>query len=153
MILPGQEIEKRGLLYPILPRSEFHGCTYGLGPASYDVRVEFDAVGKILEWRIQPGEFLLASTMERFDMPADIAGVVFDKSSLVRRGLTVHNTFIDPGWNGYLTLELTNNGKEPIILRRGQGIAQIVFQALLRPTEKPYSGKYQNQERGPQEAR
>ncbi len=153
MILPGQEIERRGLLTPILPRSRFNECTYGLGPAGYDVRVEFDSHGSIEHLTLEPGDYLLASTMEQFFMPDDVAATVYDKSTLVRRGMTVQNTFIEPGWRGHLTLELTNHSREPILLRRGQGIAQVVFQALLKSAQDPYEGKYQNQGRGPQEAR
>lgn len=153
MILPGQEICARGLVHPILRRTVLNGCTYGLGAASYDVRVEFDDAGRVEEYLLEPGEFILAATMEQFNMPNDVAATVYDKSSLVRRGMTVHNTFIDPGWRGYLTLEITNNGREMIHLRRGQGIAQVVFQKLLYPADEPYNGKYQDQGRGPQEAR
>jgi dCTP deaminase len=86
-------------------------------------------------------------------MPDDILGVVHDKSSWARRGLTVQNTLIEPGWRGFLTLEITNHSHESIVLKRGMAIAQVVFHRLDEAAERPYSGKYQGQGPGPQEAR
>lgn len=126
--------------------------TYGLGPAGYDVRVEFDAEGEIPFIHMEPGEFRLASTVELFHMPLHIIGIVHDKSTWARRGLAVQNTVIEPGWGGHLTLELTNHGTEELKIYRGQAIAQILFHMLTSPTDG-YEGKYQNQERGPVEAR
>lgn len=86
-------------------------------------------------------------------MPNNLLGKVCDKSSWARRGLVVQNTVIEPGWHGYLTLELSNIGDEVISITRGTPIAQIVFHLLLEDTEQPYSGRYQNQDPGPQQAR
>jgi dCTP deaminase len=122
------------------------GTTFGLGPCGYDVRLDQNVV-------LAPGDFTLASTMEYFTMPADVVGVVHDKSTWARRGLAVQNTVIEPGWCGYLTLELTNHSALEIVLSEGTPVAQILFHALDRETDSPYSGKYQNQERGPQSAR
>ncbi|MEE8389917.1 MAG: dCTP deaminase [Anaerolineae bacterium] len=153
MILPGQEILKRGLVSPTLQPGTLNGCSFGLGSAGYDVRVEFDDTG-LREWYfLEPGEFLLASTMEQFSMSIDVVGIVHDKSSLARRGVSVQNTVIEPGWCGFLTLEIANHGKDCVGLRRGQGIAQVLFHLLSAPAEMLYNGKYQNQGRGPQEAR
>jgi dCTP deaminase len=136
----------------MVDRSVFVGAwgtvTYGLGPAGYDVTA--DVPGQITLW---PGNFRLIATVERFDMPDDLVGYVHDKSSWARRGLTVQNTVIEPGWRGYLTLELTHHGETPLVIDHGVGIAQIVFHELDRPTERPYEGKYQDQEQGPQGAR
>lgn len=96
---------------------------------------------------------MLLSTMERFTMPNDVVGIVHDKSTWARRGLAVQNTVIEPGWSGYLTLEVTNHGHDVIQCWGGVGIAQIIFHRLDEPTDMPYDGKYQNQERGPQRAR
>lgn len=126
--------------------------TYGLGPAGYDVRVEFDKDGNQPYLLIPPGGFALASTIERFSMPVDVIAFVHDKSSWARRGIAVQNTVIEPGWAGWLTLELTNHSKEEICLEHGMPIAQIVFHQLDQPADS-YSGKYHNQERGPQKAR
>ena len=82
-------------------------------------------------------------------MPKNILGVAHDKSTWVRRGLTVQNTVIDPGWCGHLTLEISNHGKERLVIKLGDPIAQIVFHLLDMPSLYAYDGKYQNQERGP----
>jgi len=79
--------------------------------------------------------------------------VVHDKSSWIRKGLTLGNTVLEPGWRGYLTLELIYHGEGELIICEGDPIAQIAFEFLDAPTEQPYDGKYQNQERGPQPAR
>jgi len=86
-------------------------------------------------------------------MPLDLLGRVTDKSTWARRFLTVQNTIIEPGWCGYLTLELTNHSDVDIHIMRGMPIAQIIFDVLDEPTEKPYMGKYQNQQSGPVAAR
>lgn len=122
------------------------GTSYGLSAASYDVRLD-------QEIHLPRGQFILASTIERFQMPPDLMAIVHEKSSLARQGVAVQNTLIDPGWNGYLTLELSNHGSDTFKLPEGSPIAQIVFHLLDFPTEQPYRGKYQDQERGPQEAR
>jgi len=65
----------------------------------------------------------------------------------------VQNTIFDPGWRGYATLELTNHGRSSLTILAGDPIAQVVCYLLTEPTTQPYSGKYQNQEAGPQHAR
>lgn len=154
MVLSAQTIFELDLIYPLYQRTEFMGLTYGISACGYDVRVEFDVAGFDLELTIPPNGFVLASTIEHFTIPNDIVGIVHDKSSWARKGLTVQNTVIEPGWSGYLTLELTNhNSDKSIKLIRGLPIAQVVFHYLDKPTQYPYSGKYQNQNRGPQESR
>ena len=85
-------------------------------------------------------------------MPTGVLGIVHDKSSWARQGLAVQNTVIEPGWRGWLTLELTNHGKDTLIIYEGTGICQVVFHYLDAPTDQPYDGKYNNQPRGPQPA-
>lgn len=154
MILSGQEISKHGIITPFNSRTEVEygdlRYTYGCGPAGYDVRVEFEP--NQTQWLLAPGEFRLASTIERFKMPKDILGEVKDKSSWARRGIAVQNTVIEPGWEGYLTLELTNHSQQYILIEAGMPIAQVVFHFVFGDVT-PYDGKYQNQERGPQLAR
>ena len=87
--------------------------------------------------RIPPGGFTLASTLEEFDMPDDVLGIVHDKSTWARMGLAAQNTVIEPGWNGYLTLELTNHGDEEIFIDDGTPIVQIIFHMLDQPAEPP----------------
>jgi hypothetical protein len=64
----------------------------------------------------------------------------------------VQNTHLDPGWSGWLTLEISNNSLDEIVINAGEPIAQLVFELLDVPTEQPYAGKYQHQKRGPQSA-
>lgn len=146
MILSAQTIEKLKPLSPIVPKGVQNGLSYGLSSASYDVRVDQD----ILLW---PGRFVLASTIEVFDMPHHLAAIVHDKSTLARRGICVQNTFIDPGFKGWLTLEITNHSWRFWRMRKGDPVAQIVFHVLDEPTNAPYRGKYQQQERGAQKPR
>ena len=120
----------------------------GCGPAGYDLGL--DQVlraphGSAPGWTVNPGDFILASAMEHFEMPDFLLGKVCDKSSWARRGLAVQNTVIEPGWHGYLTLEMTNHGTDPLFLPRGAGICQVIFHVLDEPTAMPYSGKYQGQ--------
>lgn len=151
-VLSGQSILRRRILEPCCERTAENGYSFGLGPAGYDLRLDLGQVGvegKFLE----PGEFLLAATLERFTMPPDLLGIVHDKSTWARRGLTVQNTVIEPGWRGYLTLELHNHGPDILQLPQGVGIAQVIFHMLDEPAQNPYDGKYQDQEAGPQHAR
>lgn len=175
MILSGKTIEKLQIIRPTLPRTREFGMTYGLGPAGYDMRVDLgpnkndihyltepDSPAGVTEasyiptnipycW-LNPGEFMLAATMEKFHMPKDVMGIVHDKSTWARRGLAAQNTVIEPGWRGYLTLELTNHSAGAILIKRGMPIVQVVFHQVDQMTEG-YEGKYQDQERGPVEAR
>jgi dCTP deaminase len=153
MILSAQSIRIRclewtpPLLAPFVERGVSPGGrSFGLSSASYDVRIDQDMI-------IAPHGFMLASIVEHFSMHADLAGTVRDKSTWARLGLAVQNTYLDPGWCGYLTVELSNHSDAEIRIARNEPIAQIVFEFLDRPTEAPYHGKYQNQERGPQAAR
>jgi len=106
---------------------------------------------------LHPGEFVLGSTLERVALPTDLVARLEGKSSLGRLGLLIHSTagYVDPGWNGYLTLELSNVANLPITLYPGMKIGQISFFRLTTPAETPYGGagsKYQGQ-RGPTASR
>jgi dCTP deaminase len=146
MILPAQAIREARLVYPMHERSRHLGATYGIGPSGYDVRL----AETIWLW---PGRFVLASTLERFEMPTDVLGVVHDKSTWARCGIACQNTVIEPGWRGFLTLEITMHAWRFRRLPAGTPIAQIVFHRLETATERPYRGKYQDQSAGPQRAR
>lgn len=148
MILSGVTIQSLQIMEPFFERTKHEGMTFGCGPAGYDVRVEFDGSGEKSVQTIFPGQFLLASTIEKFRMPPDVIGIVHDKSTWARRGLTVQNTVIEPGWFGWLTLELTNHSKNSLVLKRGMPIAQIIFHRIDAVTDG-YHGKYQHQRRGP----
>lgn len=145
MILPYQKVkalcESIGLVEPSVERSKAFGMSYGLSSAGYDVRVAESL------W-VASGEFALASTMEHFNIPHDVMPHVVDKSSWARRGLCVQNTVIEPGWRGYLTIELTNHSMDGIAIQKGMPICQLVFHQLSEPTQLPYNGKYQDQPHG-----
>ncbi|HVM00822.1 MAG TPA: dCTP deaminase [Egibacteraceae bacterium] len=104
---------------------------------------------------LHPGEFVLAATFERIVLADDIVARIEGKSSLGRLGLLTHATagFVDPGWDGWLTLELSNVSTLPIALYPGMKIGQIAFFELSTPADRPYGSdalgsKYQGQ-RGP----
>lgn len=108
---------------------------------------------------LHPGEFVLASTFEFVTLPDDVAARLEGKSSLGRLGLLTHSTagFIDPGFSGHITLELSNVATLPITLWPGMKIGQLCFFRLSSPAEKPYgskeySSRYQGQ-RGPTASR
>ena len=102
---------------------------------------------------LHPGEFVLASTLEYIEVPDDIVARLDGKSSLGRMGLIIHSTagYVDPGWKGNLTLELTNVARLPITLYYGMKIGQISFLRLTAPAQRLYGSpglgsKYQGQQ-------
>ena len=101
---------------------------------------------------LHPGEFVLGSTLERIRLPDDLVARLEGKSSLGRLGLLIHSTagFIDPGWDGHVTLELSNVANLPITIYYGMKIGQVSFVQLSEPAETPYGtdgigSKYQGQ--------
>lgn len=101
---------------------------------------------------LHPGEFVLGATAERVALPDDLVGRLEGKSSLGRLGLLIHSTagFVDPGFDGFLTLELSNVANLPITVYPGMKIGQISFLRMTSPAERPYGSsalgsKYQNQ--------
>ncbi|NBW73752.1 MAG: dCTP deaminase, partial [Microbacteriaceae bacterium] len=108
---------------------------------------------------LHPGEFVLASTYEVITLPDDIAGRLEGKSSLGRLGLLTHSTagFIDPGFSGHITLELSNVANLPVKLYPGMKIGQLCFFQLSSASETPYgSAKYNSRyqgQRGPTASR
>ena len=108
---------------------------------------------------LHPGEFVLGSTHERVKLPIDLVARLEGKSSLGRLGLLIHSTagFVDAGWDGHLTLELSNVANLPITLYPGMKIGQISFLRMTTPADTPYGSKaagskYQGQ-RGPTPSR
>jgi dCTP deaminase len=106
---------------------------------------------------LHPGEFVLGSTLERVAIPGDLVARLEGKSSLGRLGLLIHSTagYVDPGWDGTLTLELSNVANLPITLYPGMKIGQISFFQLSTPADQQYGSagnKYQGQ-RGPTPSR
>jgi dCTP deaminase len=92
---------------------------------------------------IHPGEFVLGAVNEYVKFPDDLAGAVDGRSSLGRLGVVVHitSTFVDPGWEGKLVLEITNVGKMPVALYPGMRICKLVFMQLSSTCERPYYKK------------
>lgn len=146
-------------------KMRFEGTSYGLSEAGYDIRIKQrvlfinDAYGARTvvsnpdtgEEETFMGHFVLASTIDYFQTPGNLVGTVKDKSTWARRGLSVFNTVIEPGWNGYLTLELVYHGHENLEILPGQGIAQVLY-GLLENEGDYGDGKYQNAADKPQVA-
>lgn len=150
MILSAQSIRVRCLgkfpmVEPFHDRTIHEGRTFGLSSCGYDVRL----ARSVWLW---PFYGRLNSIVEFIDLPDDVCAEVKDKSTNARLFVLVQNTIIEPGWRGYLTLELTRFLPWPIYLKKGTPIAQIVFNLLDEPTRQPYRGKYQNQQKGAQAA-
>jgi dCTP deaminase len=108
---------------------------------------------------LHPDGFVLASTYERVSLPADLAARVEGKSSLGRLGLVVHTTagFVDPGFRGYITLELKNLNVDPILLWPGMKIGQLCLFRLDSRAERPYgsraAGSHYQDQTGPTPSR
>jgi dCTP deaminase len=135
----------------------FHNARYPY----VDVKQELEDLTELVEvsddrpFILHPGEFALGSTLERIRLPDDLVARLEGKSSLGRLGLLIHSTagFIDPGWDGQVTLELSNVLNLPITIYPGMKIGQLSFVQLTEPAEKPYGtadvgSKYQGQ-KGP----
>jgi dCTP deaminase len=111
-----------------------------------DVRADQPELTELVEiggddpFILHPGEFVLGSTFERVALPNDLVARLEGKSSLGRLGLLIHSTagYVDPGWEGNLTLELSNVANLPITLYDGMKIGQISFQRLSSPAEVAY---------------
>jgi dCTP deaminase len=127
-------------------------------PAYIDVRRSLDHLNELVEldednaFFLNPGELVLVSTLESITLPDDIVGRLEGKSSLGRVGLLIHSTagYVDPGWQGHLTIELSNVAKLPITLYYKMKIGQISFLRLTSPVDRLYGtaelrSKYQGQ--------
>ena len=122
-----------------------------------DVKQEQEDLTELVEigdepFILHPGEFVLGSTLERVRLPDDLVARLEGKSSLGRLGLLIHSTagFIDPGWDGHVTLELSNVANLPITIYHGMKIGQLSFMQMTEPAATPYGGgelgsKYQGQ--------
>jgi dCTP deaminase len=131
-----------------------------------DVREDQENLTELIEiaaegdaFILHPGEFVLGSTAERVTLPTDLVARLEGKSSLGRLGLLIHSTagFVDAGWDGHLTLELSNVATLPITLYPGMKVGQISFLRMTTPADRPYGtaqvgSKYQGQ-RGPTPSR
>ena len=130
-----------------------------------DVKVEQSELTELVEvddlhpFVLHPGEFVLGSTLERVALPDDLVARLEGKSSLGRLGLLIHSTagFVDAGWDGHLTLELSNVANLPIAIYPGMKIGQISCMQMTEPAHTPYGAgelgsKYKGQE-GPTASR
>ena len=120
---------------------------------------ELVEVGEEAAFMLHPGEFVLGATREQVTLPDDLVARLEGKSSLGRLGLLIHSTagFVDAGWDGHLTLELSNVANLPITLYPGMKIGQISFLQMTTPADQPYGtgalgSKYRGQ-RGPTPSR
>ncbi|MBS3786889.1 dCTP deaminase [Candidatus Bipolaricaulota bacterium] len=144
--------------------------SYGLGSFGYDIRIddEFRIFTDVHSTEINPKEFnedafvqvhgesclippnsfCLGKSLEKFDMPDNLFGLVVGKSTYARCGIIVNMTPIEPGWKGYLTIEISNTTPLPARVYADEGIAQVVFFRGERPeiTYGDRNGKYQDQE-------
>lgn len=146
MIINGKKlIEKAPLRCMVTEKKKAHGVSYGLSEAGYDIRIKQSVTLHPLK------RFTLASAIEPFQMPNDLVAIVHDKSTWARKGLSVFNTVIEPGWYGYLTLELVYHGFWPLHIQAGSGIAQVLFHRIYENSN--YNGKYQAQANQPVRAR
>lgn len=144
-VLSGKTIRRLGIITPHHDRTVVNGMTYGESLCGYDIRA------KERLWVTQGAPFQLLSSIEYFNLPKNVMGVVHDKSSRAREGLAVQNTVLEPGWKGFLTLEVTNHSRDGLSADPGHPIAQVVFHYVDEET-KGYKGKYQNQPDRPVEA-
>jgi dCTP deaminase len=139
----------------------FHNARYPY----IDVKEPQEALTEVVEvdgdepFILHPGEFVLGSTLERVALPDDLVARLEGKSSLGRLGLLIHSTagFIDPGFDGHVTLELSNVANLPITIYHEMKIGQISFMRMTEPASAPYGSsalgsKYQGQ-RGPTPSR
>lgn len=171
MILNDEQISEIKPLQPFEEKLETEGAvSYGLGSFGYDIRLaeEFRVFTDVHSPEIDPKEFnedafvekegesclippnsfCLGKSLEQFDMPEDLFGIVIGKSTYARCGIIVNMTPLEPGWKGYLTIEISNTTPLPARVYANEGIAQVIFFKGERPgiTYSDRSGKYQNQE-------
>lgn len=142
-VLSAQSIRTNVYIYPWNERTVHpKGMSYGLSVSGYDLRIKNTYV-------IMPREFVLVTTMEKLGIPKNVQGILLDKSSWARQGLSCFNTKFEPGWCGYPTIELVNLGPNNLLIEDGMPIAQMEFHWLDETTESPYRGKYQDQGQEP----
>jgi dCTP deaminase len=133
-------------------------CIHPNSEAEVDEYVSETIVDEGNEFILHPGDFVLGTTKERVEVPPDLVAQVEGRSSLGRLAVVVHATagFIDPGFRGKITLELSNLGTAPVALTPGMRISQLVFTEMKSPATRPYGtdrgSKYQDQT-GPQASR
>ena len=166
MIVNGQTLLTMRPLEPMVPnKTRFESTSHGLSEAGYDLRIKQDITfiksgygDRVVvkdpdkdEEEIFFGSFCLASTIEKFQMPNFLVAKIHDKSTWARQALSVFNTVVEPGWHGWLTLELVYHGQTDLHIPAGSGIAQALFDQLTDMSNYG-DGKYQNAGNHPQPA-
>lgn len=170
-----RRVEEDDMIEDFVPQQEETGVvSYGLSSFGYDLRVghrfkifhdvgsvtvdpkhfnEGSFVEKTVEnvVTIPPNSFMLGYAMERIKMPPDLMGLCVGKSTYARCGLIVNMTPVEPTWEGYLTLEVSNTTPLPAKIYAGEGLAQIIFfqGTIPHTTYDNKHGKYQNQAQSP----
>jgi len=137
MVQPASVDLKLGTSFRVFHNHRVPAIDLAEPPAGVTEHVQIDERHSFV---IHPGEFVLGMTTEWVELPDDLVARIEGKSSLGRLGLIVHATagFVDPGFRGTLTLEITNLTRVPIVLWPGRPIAQLSFMTLDRPAERPY---------------
>lgn len=170
-----KELAEQGMISPFVSTQvKLGNIGYGLSCVGYDCRIDhifsFPISGvldpkhpELAQWsdvkvniggffELKPNSFVLANTIERFELPTNIATTFVGKSTLARVAINPIVTPGEPGWCGYLTLEIVNNAPIPARIYPGEGIGQMLFWRVSEP-ETPYNKRagasYQNQERKP----
>ena len=163
-------VQTKEMISPFEPlKVEDKGPSYGLSSYGYDIRLgdEFKflhpenlvaprspppdkayhhlVLKDKTSFILNPGEFVLARSVETFVIPDDVTGFIHDKSTYARFGIAVQNTVLEAGWRGDVTLEISNHGSCSVNLIIGAGIAQVLF-IRGEPCNRNYDGKYQDQE-------
>lgn len=158
MYINGKTLLSYAPIKDMLTTKETNGIvSHGLSELGYDIRIAEELVfnpynnGIYRNGHFHMGRFILASSIEYFQIPSFLGGEVKDKSSWARKGVQVYNTVIEPGWKGYLTIEINFHGNQHVHIPAGSGIAQVLF--MKTAEDAFYEGKYQRQEAGPQESR
>lgn len=122
----------------IMSKERYRGFSWGLTECGYDIRIAQSL------WMFPGRRFVLASSIEEFDVPQTLMGRVLNKSTWARLGLDASmTTNLEPGWKGFLTLELRYSRWRPLHIPAGVGIAQVIFEKITHPAN--YRGKYDQQ--------
>lgn len=136
--------------YTIRLGSEFQLITAGIGcdfidPEDWHTYSVRDATTQMDgSYYILPGKSVLACSLERIEMPADVSALLGGKSTLARLGLSLNTTLLEAGWKGIITIEIFNSGAYPILLRPGMAIGQLKFEQAMSMPLTSYRGSYQD---------
>lgn len=172
-------VNEKNMIKPFIDHQEEEGViSYGLSSFGFDIRAgnkfkiftninnaiidpkNFDSNSFIEKESddgviIPPNSFALLHSVEKFNMPENVMGIIYNKSSWARCGLIVNTSILEPQWRGTVTLELSNTTPSPARIYPNEGIAQVVFFRGKRPnkTYDERNGKYQDQKNEPEPAK